>query len=94
VQNRTKRAAGCRRWWRQIGVTTEKRSAQLTMVVTWWRPTTATTRCTCATTRSCSCAAAVRIQGMGSVMVLGEGDYAMRIWLGSEQAGRARPGHQ
>ncbi|HWY73281.1 MAG TPA: efflux RND transporter permease subunit, partial [Burkholderiaceae bacterium] len=67
---------------RQIGVTTEKSSPTLTMVVHMVSPDN---RYDALYLRNYAQLFVrdplLRIQGMGSVLVFGEGDYAMRIWL-------------
>jgi multidrug efflux pump len=67
---------------RQIGVTTEKSSPTLTMVVHMVSPDN---RYDALYLRNYAQLYVrdplLRIQGMGSVLVFGEGDYAMRIWL-------------
>jgi multidrug efflux pump len=67
---------------RQIGVTTEKSSPTLTMVVHMVSPDN---RYDALYLRNYAQLYVrdplLRITGMGSVLVFGEGDYAMRIWL-------------
>ena len=67
---------------RQIGVTTEKSSPTLTMVVHMVSPDN---RYDALYLRNYAQLYVrdplLRISGMGSVLVFGEGDYAMRIWL-------------
>ena len=67
---------------RQIGVTTEKSSPTLTMVVHMVSPDN---RYDALYLRNYAQLFVrdplLRLQGMGSVLVFGEGDYAMRIWL-------------
>src|SRR6201998_712921 len=67
---------------RQIGVTTEKSSPTLTMVVHMVSPDN---RYDALYLRNYAQLYVrdplLRIAGMGSVLVFGEGDYAMRIWL-------------
>ncbi len=67
---------------RQIGVTTEKSSPTLTMVVHMVSPDN---RYDALYLRNYAQLyvrdSLLRIPGMGSVLVFGEGDYAMRIWL-------------
>jgi hydrophobe/amphiphile efflux-1 (HAE1) family protein len=67
---------------RQIGVTTEKSSPTLTMVVHMVSPDN---RYDALYLRNYAQLYVrdplLRIPGMGSVLVFGEGDYAMRIWL-------------
>src|ERR1700730_11299688 len=67
---------------RQIGVTTEKSSPNITMVVHMVSPDN---RYDALYLRNYAQLyvrdSLLRVSGMGSVLVFGEGDYAMRIWL-------------
>ena len=68
---------------RQIGVTTEKSSPNLTMVVHLVSPGRPLRRAVPAQLRA-SCNVRdelLRIPGVGQVLVFGAGDYAMRVWL-------------
>jgi multidrug efflux pump len=83
VQNRINRALPrLPEVTRQIGVTTEKSSPTLTMVVHMVSPDN---RYDALYLRNYAQLYVrdplLRIPGMGSVLVFGEGDYAMRIWL-------------
>jgi hydrophobe/amphiphile efflux-1 (HAE1) family protein len=83
VQNRINRALPrLPEVTRQIGVTTEKSSPTLTMVVHMVSPDN---RYDALYLRNYAQLFVrdplLRIPGMGSVLVFGEGDYAMRIWL-------------
>lgn len=83
VQNRVNRALPrLPEVVRQIGVTTEKSSPSLTMVVHMVSPDN---RYDALYLRNYATLnvrdALLRIPGMGSVLTFGSGDYAMRIWL-------------
>jgi hydrophobe/amphiphile efflux-1 (HAE1) family protein len=67
---------------RQIGVTTEKSSSNLTMVVHLVSPDNRYDALYLRNYASLNVRdALLRIPGMGSVLAFGSGDYAMRIWL-------------
>ncbi len=67
---------------RQIGVTTEKSSPTITMVVHMVSPDNSYDALYLRNYAQLYVRdALLRIQGMGSVLVFGAGDYAMRIWL-------------
>jgi multidrug efflux pump len=67
---------------RQIGVTTEKQSSNLTMVVHLLSPDNSRDALYLRNYGQLQVRdALLRIPGMGSVLLFGAGDYAMRIWL-------------
>ena len=67
---------------RQIGVTTEKSSPNLTMVVHMVSPDNSRDALYLRNYAQLQVRdELLRVQGMGSVQVFGSGDYAMRIWL-------------
>jgi hydrophobe/amphiphile efflux-1 (HAE1) family protein len=83
VQNRVNRALPrLPEVVRQIGVTTEKSSSNLTMVVHLVSPDNRYDALYLRNYASLNVRdALLRIPGMGSVQAFGSGDYAMRIWL-------------
>ncbi len=83
VQNRVNRALPrLPEVVRQIGVTTEKSSPNLTMVVHLVSPDNRYDALYLRNYASLNVRdALLRIPGMGSVLAFGSGDYAMRIWL-------------
>ncbi len=67
---------------RQIGVTTEKSSPNLTMVVHMVSPDNSRDALYLRNYAQLQVRdELLRVQGMGSVQVFGSGDYAMRVWL-------------
>ena len=67
---------------RQIGLVTQKSSPTSRWSCSSFRPTAATTRCTCATTPSFRCVTYLRgCRARATCVVFGSGDYAMRLWL-------------
>jgi multidrug efflux pump subunit AcrB len=83
VQNRVNRALPrLPEVVRQIGVTTEKSSSNLTMVVHLVSPDNRYDALYLRNYASLNVRdALLRIPGMGTVLAFGSGDYAMRIWL-------------
>lgn len=83
VQNRVNRALPrLPEVVRQIGVTTEKSSTNLTLVVHMVSPDNRYDALYLRNYASLNVRdALLRIPGMGSVLTFGSGDYAMRIWL-------------
>jgi multidrug efflux pump len=71
---------------RQIGVTTEKQAPNLTMVVHLISPDNSRDALYLRNYGQLQIRdALLRIQGMGSVLLFGAGDYAMRIWVNPQQ---------
>ncbi|NGZ87459.1 efflux RND transporter permease subunit [Duganella aceris] len=71
---------------RQIGVTTEKQSPNLTMVVHMVSPDNSHDALYLRNYASLNVRDdLLRIPGMGSVLLFGSGDYAMRIWINPRQ---------
>ncbi len=71
---------------RQIGVTTEKQSPNLTMVVHLLSPDNSRDALYLRNYGQLQVRdELLRINGMGSVLLFGAGDYAMRIWLNPQQ---------
>jgi multidrug efflux pump len=71
---------------RQIGVTTEKQAPNLTMVVHLVSPDNSRDALYLRNYGQLQVRDdLLRIQGMGSVLLFGAGDYAMRIWLNPQQ---------
>jgi multidrug efflux pump len=71
---------------RQIGVTTEKQSPNLTMVVHMVSPDNSHDALYLRNYASLNVRDdLLRVPGMGSVLLFGSGDYAMRIWINPRQ---------
>ena len=71
---------------RQIGVTTEKQAPNLTMVVHLLSPDNSRDALYLRNYGQLQLRdEMLRIEGMGSVLLFGAGDYAMRIWLNPQQ---------
>ncbi|RJG09327.1 efflux RND transporter permease subunit, partial [Massilia cavernae] len=71
---------------RQIGVTTEKQASNLTMVVHLLSPDNSRDALYLRNYGQLQLRdELLRIDGMGSVLLFGAGDYAMRIWLNPQQ---------
>jgi multidrug efflux pump len=71
---------------RQIGVTTEKQAPNLTMVVHLLSPDNSRDALYLRNYAQLNLRdALLRLPGMGSVLLFGAGDYAMRIWLNPQQ---------
>ena len=71
---------------RQIGVTTEKQAPNLTMVVHLLSPDNSRDALYLRNDGQLQVRdELLRIKGMGSVLLFGAGDYAMRIWLNPQQ---------
>ena len=71
---------------RQIGVTTEKQAPNLTMVVHLLSPDNSRDALYLRNYGQLQLRdELLRIEGMGSVLLFGAGDYAMRIWLNPQQ---------
>jgi HAE1 family hydrophobic/amphiphilic exporter-1 len=69
-----------------LGVTTDKSSPDLMMVVHLLSPSTATTSSTSPTMpATASATVLVRLEGVGDVILFGERQYSMRIWLDPEK---------
>jgi multidrug efflux pump len=87
VQNRINRALPrLPETVRQIGVTTEKQSPNLTMVVHLLSPDNSRDALYLRNYGQLQVRDdLLRINGMGSVILFGAGDYAMRIWLNPQQ---------
>ena len=71
---------------RQIGVTTEKQSSNLTMVVHMLSPDNSVDALYMRNYANLQVRDdLLRVKGMGSVQLFGAGDYAMRLWLDPQQ---------
>ena len=94
VQNRVSRALPrLPEIVRQIGVTTEKQAPNLTMVVHLLSPDNSHDALYLRNYGQLQVRDELqRIPGMGSVLLFGAGDYAMRIWLNPQQMAARRMG--